>query len=541
MDDSLFEVIGALAEEYDPVASLIYGSRVAGYARENSLYDCMVICQYPGGARYHFERLNGDQASILEIDEELFILDVRKGALGGFVAGRILFPYFGLKGLEYLKQKEVELKKEVIRGDIEYIIQQYGEASRGIIIDPKYFAVSHISRLSKTFPPIRYSYLNTFRNDLRDRNIAKVMPGYECGIEKLVNDEILQRESKGISINEDFIDNIISRSITDKVVNVVEISKKALSSYLMHGRAGLVSPEVISRELASKFKREFDLTTKSPKMEDPRVYLSLKTKTGLIPIDARGDIREIVLKIRPNSRILINPLGGVLNEVYVVHANGEKLVAKKFTDWHGFKWFTLNLVALGTKSFLVSGKARLTNEFGINHLLQRNFVNVPEIFHISISDRILVEKYVDGISVVDIIKKIVSERKPEQSLYESISDVGRNIAKVHSLGIQLGDSKPENFIRSTEGKVFILDLEQAKKGGDFAWDIAVFLYFSAHYSTPYGDKMRQLTDSFICGYREQGNSENLIKAAGINYLKVFSFWAFPRSNFIVSDTLKKVT
>jgi tRNA A-37 threonylcarbamoyl transferase component Bud32 len=367
------------------------------------------------------------------------------------------------------------------------------------------------------------------------------MPGYECGIEKLVNDEILQRESKGISINEDFIDNIISRSITDKVVNVVEISKKALSSYLMHGRAGLVSPEVISRELASKFKREFDLTTKSPKMEDPRVYLSLKTKTGLIPIDARGDIREIVLKIRPNSRILINPLGGVLNEVYVVHANGEKLVAKKFTDWHGFKWFTLNLVALGTKSFLVSGKARLTNEFGINHLLQRNFVNVPEIFHISISDRILVEKYVDGISVVDIIKKIVSERKPEQSLYESISDVGRNIAKVHSLGIQLGDSKPENFIRSTEGKVFILDLEQAKKGGDFAWDIAVFLYFSAHYSTPYGDKMRQLTDSFICGYKEQGNSENLIQAAGINYLKVFSFWAFPRSNFIVSDTLKKVT
>jgi tRNA A-37 threonylcarbamoyl transferase component Bud32 len=541
MNDSLLELIGELAEEYDPMASLIYGSRVAGYARENSLYDCMAICHYPGGARYHLEKLNGDQASILEIDEELFILDVKKGALGGFVAGRMLFPYLGLKGLEYLKQKEVELKKEVIRRDIEYIIQQYGEASRGIIIDPNYFAVSYISRLSKTFPPIRYSYLNTFRSDLRKKNIAKVMSGYDGAIEQLVNDGILHHESLGISIGEDFIDDIISRSTADKVVNVVEISRKALSSYLMHGRAGLVSPELISRELASKFKREFVLTTKNPKVKDPRIYLSLKTKTGLIPIDARGDIREIIVKIRPDSRILINPLGGVLNEVYLVHANGEKLVAKKFTDWHGFKWFTLNLVALGTKSFFVSGKARLTNEFGINHLLQRNFVNVPEIFHISISDRILVEKYVDGISVVDIIKKIVSEKKHEQSLYESISDVGRNIAKVHTLGIQLGDSKPENFIRNAEGKVFILDLEQAKKGGDFAWDIAVFLYFSAHYSTPYGDKMKQLTESFIHGYKEQGNSENLRQAAGINYLKVFSFWAFPRSNYIVSNTLKKAT
>ena len=147
-------------------------------------------------------------SEILEIDEELFILDVKKGALGGFVAGRMLFPYLGLKGLDYLKQNEVELKKEVIRGDIEYIIHQYGEASRGMIIDPEYFTTSYISRLSKTFPPIRYSYLNTFRSDLRDKNIAKVMPGYESAIEKLVNDGILQYESKGISINEDFIKEI---------------------------------------------------------------------------------------------------------------------------------------------------------------------------------------------------------------------------------------------------------------------------------------------------------------------------------------------
>ena len=68
MDDSLLELIGGLAEEHAPVASLIYGSRVAGYARENSLYDCLAICHYPGGARYHLEKLNGDLASILEID-----------------------------------------------------------------------------------------------------------------------------------------------------------------------------------------------------------------------------------------------------------------------------------------------------------------------------------------------------------------------------------------------------------------------------------------------------------------------------------------
>ena len=111
---SLLELICKVTENHDLIAALVYGSRVAGYARKDSLYDCMAICEYPGGTRYHHELLNCTGVDILEIDNELFLLDIRKGALGEFVSGRLLFPYIGLVGMAYLDENEITLKERVV-------------------------------------------------------------------------------------------------------------------------------------------------------------------------------------------------------------------------------------------------------------------------------------------------------------------------------------------------------------------------------------------------------------------------------------------
>jgi len=536
---SILELVCEVAEDHDLVATLLYGSRVAGYARRDSLYDCMAICDYPGGTRYHHEKLDGGEIAVLEVDTELFRLDVKKGALGEFIAGRMLFPYVGLKGASYLAENEIKFKERVVREESEDLIRQFGEASRGLVIKPEYFALSRILRKSKAYPPLRYSYLNTFCETHRHSNMAKVMPGYSAAVERLVGQRVLDRTDEGLIIRDDFVDIVLARKTKDKVVNVVEVSKKALYSYIMQGRAGLVSPELISREVASKVRRELLLTGSNLQAEDPREHLFLKTSNRLVPVDERGTIMDIVMKLRPDSKIIISPLGGALNEVYLVMADGEKLVAKKFTDWHGFKWFTLNLVTLGTKVFSVSGKARLSNEFGMIHLLKRNGVKVPEILHVNVPDKVLVEKYVEGESVADIVRKIVGQVECPEDCYKSIVQIGQSIGLIHSLGIQMGDSKPENFLREPAGAIYIIDLEQARKRGDFAWDIAEFLYYSVHYAAAQSPGVRRLVESFIDGYLEKGDVTYLRRAAGLNYLKVFSFWALPQINYTVSETLKK--
>ncbi len=539
---SLSELVQEAVEDHNLVAALVYGSRIAGYARKDSLYDCMAICEeYSNGTRYSRQRLSDLAVGILEVDNELFALDVKKGALGEFIAGRVLFPYVALEGTRYLAEKEVEIKERVVKEETENLVRQFGEASRGLVVRPEYFALSRILRRSKTYPPLRYSYLNTFGPNLRERNMSRVMPGYRSAIDRLVQHGILDETSEGFLIRDNFVDKILARKAIDRVVNVVEVSKRALSSYMMHGRAGLVSPEIISREVAAKIWREILLRSSNVQVEDPRVHLYLKTAHGLVSLDERGSIRDIIFRIRPNARIVITPLGGVLNEVYLVAANGERLVAKRFTDWHGFKWFTLNLVTLGTKLFRVSGRARLSNEFGMNHLLRKSGIRVPEILYVSMQDRILVERYVEGKSIANIVKQIFGQNVCPESHYEDIAMIGRNIAKIHSLGIQIGDSKPENFIKDPTGTLYIIDLEQARKGGDLAWDIAEFLYYTAHYATAPSSAIRHLTESFISGYREEGNPIHLKKAAGLGYLKVFSLWALPQVNYAVSEALRKAS
>ncbi len=99
------------------------------------------------------------------------------------------------------------------------------------------------------------------------------------------------------------------------------------------------------------------------------------------------------------------------------------------------------------------------------------------------------------------------------------------MAVLHSFDVTIGDTKPENILLSNSGDVYILDLEQAKKGGDMSWDVAEFLFYSGHYGLTLNKGIRSITEDFLRGYLEMnGHPQVLIKAASLPYLKVFSFW-----------------
>ncbi|MFQ6075766.1 MAG: phosphotransferase, partial [Candidatus Bathyarchaeia archaeon] len=484
--DDVYERIVELCEEiaggHNIAAACLYGSRVCGYARDDSDYDVLLVLEdYPEGVRYHYRKMDGAHAALLVVDKGLLEMDARKGGLGEFVAGRLIAPYTPISNRDYLWTVELEAKRRIAEEEIEDLVVEYGELARGLIVRPEYLALVRMRKRARVYTPLRYSYNNMLRGDLREKNMGRILDGYRQALEDLAESGIVRLEDGGSSIGEKYIDRVLSRRVLEKVVNILELSRRALYSYITHGKAGYVNLDVVSRELSSKLRRELKIAQTEPELEDPRGYLFLKTDRGLVSLSERVSIMEAVRRLRGGGKIAMSPLAGVLNEVFLIRTNGERLVAKRFTDWYSFKWFYLNLVALGTRAFELSGRARLANEYGTNRLLAENGIPVPEIVFISPADRLLIQRYVEGKNVLDLVREAFSADKLSDEQTEAASDVGRTVARIHALKVGIGDCKPENFIRGVDGKVYTLDLEQGAKMGDTAWDVAEFLYYAGHY------------------------------------------------------------
>jgi tRNA A-37 threonylcarbamoyl transferase component Bud32 len=316
--------------------------------------------------------------------------------------------------------------------------------------------------------------------------------------------------------------------MSEQVVNVFRQSQRTFYSYLTKGRALYLSPDLLARELLSPLKLSLDPELDRIDPEDPRKCLFLRTGEGLVPVSEKSSLDEVVDSLRLRRPVTITPLAGVLNEVSLVTAGKEQLVVKKFTDWHGFKWFTLNLVSLGSKLFAVSGKARMTNEYGMNRYLGKRGIRVPNIVYVSVKQRILVERYLGGVSLGDTGKEAVNQTNLTSSQFRLFESVGTTLASIHRLGVSVGDTKPENFVVE-DGEIFVVDLEQAGKRGDYSWDIAELLFYTGHYCTrPVAmPALREIVQAFTRGYLQKGKVEDLRKAAAVKHAKAFSIWTPP--------------
>ena len=522
------------------VGACLCGSRVCGYARDDSDYDALLVLKnYPDGVRYQYKRFENVYLALLVVDRELFELDVTKGALGEFVAGRLLSPYKPLLGGRYLQEMEVLLKEKVAEEELEDLILGYGDLARGLVIKPEYLALSRMRRRFKVYPPLRYSYLCLLRKDLVKTNMSLVLEGYFQALVRLSKKGIIKFEDGEVTFSQEYVDRILSKRTVERVVNIARFSQRALYSYIAHGRAGRVSLDVVTRELASKIKREIKVVLMAEGFEDPKKYIFLKTSTGRMNLNEAASITDAVRKLRPSAEITVGSLGGALNEVYLVKADDERLVAKRFSDWYGFKWFTLNLVSLGTKIFSVSGRTRLSNEYGMGTLLADNGITIPPVVYVSVAEKLLIKRYVDGRTVRDVFENYLGGERLDSKQKQVAYEVGSTLANIHTFDIGIGDSKPENLVWSTDEKLYVLDLEQARKKGDKAWDIAEFLYFTGHYGSIATGALSDLIQSFIEGYTTVGDRTFLRRASGISYAKVFSFWTPPQIIHDISVRLKE--
>jgi len=519
----------------------------------NAIEAIFIVRDFPSRIRSFLRVIAGRTVVIIAVDQWVFERDIERGFLGEASVGTLVFPYTALRGKRYLHTQEVALKKRLILELLENLRLGFPEFSDRIRIKPEYFMYEVLVNRVRVFPPLAQCTSTFMRDSERGSKPNQTLKGYVEALEQL------EKDGK-IRISDGYI--IAPRaalSDTQKsriwLTNLSRIAPRTLFTPIFEmfpQILNLFSQNLEGFQKLQTFKQWKRRQDNSRAFVDPQKYVFVPTSHGLVSLADRVSVESFVRDMMlhgEKGRVKVERVGGVLNDVYLVRIevpNGEKrLLVKRFKDWSGFKWFPLNLWSLGSAKFAVLGKTRLEKECVMSEILRDKGFNVPKILHVGHGDRLVFMEYINGENLADQIKKLAIARtsKPEDKKLDTITRTGELIAKVHALGVSLGDTKPENVIIDPAGEIYLLDFEQAsREGGDKAWDVAEFLYFSGHYLPPLysEEKAEAIARAFVEGYLRGGGDLNVVNsAAKIKYTRVFSLFAAPAVIAAMAEVCKK--
>jgi tRNA A-37 threonylcarbamoyl transferase component Bud32 len=549
IEEKCLELCREITDSSRIFAACFYGSRIYGSADSRAEVNALLIIpNYQAKIESLAKHTNGLSFSILAVDKEVFENDVEYGKLGEYVTEIIALPYQPWINRDYLRAMEVKIKKRFVLELLENIIFRYPELSMELIIKPEYFMHEVIRRKSKLFPPSKHMFSEIFEKKVRKRNLASIMEGYFHALKELEKENIVDFSDEYVKINNDHI--IATKRERTQFSAILASIQKAILPYIQSISSKMATIFTQNNRLFKNHFRQKNNGEWLQQINKTEEYLLMPTPLGLVPLSDETSIEEFIRKKMPGGEALemaIEEIGGVLNSVFLIrfqrNNTSRRIVAKKFEDWLGFKWFPLALWTLGTQSFAVLGITRLEREYSINQFLNQNGFAVPRVLYISFKERLLIEDFVEGEKVSQIIKRaiIALSKGAKANNIDMIKTVGQEIAKAHLLGVALGDCKPENILVTEDGKICFLDLEQATRNGNQPWDIAEFLYYSGHYILPIhsDEAARQIASSFLDGYLEAGGKKETVrKAASAKYTKVFSIFTLPHIILTIADTCK---
>ncbi|MBS7632317.1 hypothetical protein KEJ15_01675 [Candidatus Bathyarchaeota archaeon] len=492
----------------------------------------------------------GKNIVIVVVDEWVFERDVDRGFLGEALAGLLIFPYTALTNPDYLHAQEVKLKKRLISEMLQNLVLEFPTMHLDMSIKPEYFMYEAIMSRVRLFPPLIYGFLFLSQERTWKTSEKTILQGYLKALKLLEKEKAIIFSDEYVKITEEFADKIRSRKF--QFTSLFRSAQRALFLSTLRIVPRMLDSFSQNRDVYPLFRRTRNLESGIiEQFEAPQKYLFVPTARGLVSLAERGNIKTVsrkVLSLGNDVPVEISETGGVLNDVYLVRArvDGEekKIVAKRFKDWSSFKWFPLTLWTVGTRAFAVSGKARLERECTINQFLGEKGFHIPRILHVSHRDRLVFMEYVEGENLSKIIKKIATSKSAgeKRKHLRVLRRVGRKLAKVHRLGIALGDTKPQNIVIGKHGEIVLMDFEQASRGGDAVWDVAEFLYYMGHDLPPLTNAhvAEIIADEFVKGYVEAGGkSETVMKASTPKYTKVFSVFTPPLIMLTISNVCKK--
>jgi tRNA A-37 threonylcarbamoyl transferase component Bud32/predicted nucleotidyltransferase len=494
------------------IAACIYGSRVAGYDRPDSDIDLLIVLEnYPYVIKYTYFRESSTKVSALAVDREALLRDAQRAFLGEFVVGRLLHIYEPIANAEFLAMIEQTYKRRVILEEVRDILESTGVLGSEIIFPLEFVAFSKIKRRMSLYASAAYSYYKTYTTS--KRNIEFALEGYHRAIADIVaqHSEIFAARQDGllqISDKRIFVEK--KRQIRLKLTKRL----REFNSYLVHTYAGRKIIHFAVNEAESKIRRRVRLMIKPPDfMLYPRkAYWRLPE--GRLIVDGRNWLDDLARHLGNYSISKKRRLGNKNSRttMYVLkHDSSDeyKIAVKELARSKALKWAMVGLWSEPVRKYRMDPLFRLGSEYKAIRYIRSLGLRTPVIEAVVLDRRLLVTRFVDGITLADVIKEDCMVGKGGTSL---ISKAGAEIAKIHTTGATFGNIKPKNIIVS-EKDLYFTDVEQfIFNAGDPAWDVAQFISWGLK-STRNSKMASTITKEFVEGYMSVGDPNNISRLA----------------------------
>jgi tRNA A-37 threonylcarbamoyl transferase component Bud32/predicted nucleotidyltransferase len=502
--------ISKVAKGRKMIATCIYGSRVAGYNRPDSDIDVLVVLEnYPYVVKYSYFRESSTKVSALAVDREALLRDAQRAFLGEFVVGRLLHVYEPIANAEFLAMIEQTYKRRVILEEVRDILESTGLLGTEIIFPLDFIAFSKIRRRMSLYASAAYSYYKTYTTS--KRNIEFALEGYHKAVADIIaeDDQIFATRQDGLLQISD------KRIFLEKSRTRLKLKKRLreFSSYFVHTYAGRKIMHFAVNEAESKIRRRVRPIMKPPDfMLFPRkVYWRLPE--GRLIVDGRNWLDDLAGHAGSYSISRKTRLGNKNSRttMYLIkHDSDEyKIAVKELAKSKTLKWTTVGPWSAPVKRFRMDPLFRLGSEYKAIRYIRSLGLRTPMIEAVVLDRRLLVTRFVEGITLADVIRDCCMGGKDGVSL---INEAGAEIAKIHSTGATLGNIKPKNIIVS-EKDLYFTNVEQfIFQAGDPAWDIAQFISWGLK-RTRNRKMAATITKEFVEGYMSVGDPSNISRLA----------------------------
>ena len=524
-------IASSLVEPSKISAVAAYGSKVAGYARPDSDYDLIVVSKrFREGVRYRYID-TPVPASALIVDENMLAEDANSSYLGEFVVGRLLNVYEPITNKELFMRFELEYKTRVLVEALLELSSDYGEFGRHLVIPYEYFLFDKLHTRAAIYPPAVYSYVHTYTCELGEENKALSIEAFAAAARSLEARGFLKAGQDAVTL----VPEKLRGDAFTRVQSLFAVTARGVTQYAIHGYAGRVGPSVVSREALSKLRRMRENPPPFDPLENPRSLLRIEQGSVIPDASLLVDKLARLLGFSTYStkeRDIGEPYSTTRVLTFKDAVRTKSVVVKNYTDVRSLKWAFLGIWASTTKRFSTAPLSRMDREYGMTLALQGMGVLVPSVLAVAPSERIIVKDYIDGQTLSARINALFKGASDDVS---PINAYGEVLAKLHGNGVAVGDAKPSNVVVTVPG-LYLTDLEQAFSGGDKAWDIAEFLYYTAKLST-HEDAMRRVANAFLESYVRTGDRSVVAKARGQKYLGPFRPFLTPGMTKMLKDRL----
>jgi tRNA A-37 threonylcarbamoyl transferase component Bud32/predicted nucleotidyltransferase len=526
-----------------------YGSRVAGYEREDSDYDMIIVTKdFKENVPDRTEK-QPDKSSPIIVDEATLLDAAKRPEPGEFVIGRFLNVYEPIVNAEFLRSVEIEYKKRGIAEGLIEIQTDYGDFSSNVVIPYEYFLFDKLHKRAAAYPEALYGYTRTYTCDQSKENLEFTLRGFREAAESMASSGIVEITGDSVSIFRGK-----ERAIAlSKLFKMYPLTTRDARRFAFHTFANRVGYGFKTKPVSKLRATGKAYHPALVELDHPRRLLRLEE--GVVFDDASKMVEEIarVSGFGETYDYEEKKQGDFINSSRQLEIwedkKRDKYVLKHFPELKSAKWAILNLWSLAAKKFNMSPLSRLNREVEGVRRVHELGIKTHRIVGVALDDRTLVTEYVDGVPLSKFVQKIIKGESTDTGNIEKYALV---LGKMHKAGLVYGDTKPQNVLVGKDG-IDLLDLEQAVENGDAGWDLAEFLYFSSTHLEKEDDKkddkkkddgqkeagMKLIAESFLASYRSENGSEVIAKAKNMRYVLPFLPVLAPKMIRVVRRAFEK--